>query len=84
MNMRAITRKTVGALALTVALTGLGAGVAEAKPSWGPRCASYHYAFMNYYGLAAKAFERGDTQSGRYYDRLGDNNYAAYVRVGCR
>jgi hypothetical protein len=83
MNIRAIAGKTITAVALAGALTGLATGVAEAKPSWGPRCESLHYAFTTNYSLAASALDQGDMQAYRQYDKRGDNNYAAYVKAGC-
>ena len=75
--------KGVAGVALAGALTGFAAGVAEAAPSWGPRCQSLHSSFTTYYNLASSALQQGDMNAYRYYDRLGDNDYNSYVRAGC-
>lgn len=83
MRKSALLKRAAAAAALSGALTGFAAGVADAAPSWGPRCQSLHTSFTTYYNLASAALAQGDMQAYRTYDSRGDNNYNAYVQAGC-
>lgn len=82
MKKRTLLGAAVAFVALSASAGGMAAGTAVARP-WQPLCQDLHSAFTGYYDLASSAYQQGDMQAYRYYDRLGDRNYNTYVARGC-
>ncbi|KUI11230.1 hypothetical protein AU192_00005 [Mycobacterium lehmannii] len=82
MNIRALATKTVAASAMALALTGIGTGVAEAKPRDGSCGALYNAA----YDARANALhyeQQGDAQNARYWNQTFQMTMRNIERRNC-
>lgn len=72
MNIRAIAGKAIAAVALSGALAGLGAGVADARPEIGYRL---FQSYTTAYDMALAYAEEGNKRQAAHWDRFGDQAY---------